>query len=38
MKNSNIDLFEGFIKPKKFNDTVKGLTIYSEDKNQKMEI
>jgi lipopolysaccharide export system permease protein len=32
MKNSNIDLFEGFIKPKKFNDTIKGLTIYSEDK------
>ena len=31
MKNSNIDLFEGFIKPKKFNDTIKGLTIYSED-------
>src|SRR5210317_421317 len=32
MKNSNIDLFEGFIKPKKFNDTIKGLTIYSEEK------
>ena len=32
MKNSNINLFEGFIKPKKFNDTVKGLTIYSESK------
>ena len=32
MKNSNIDLFEGFIKPKKFNDTIKGLTIYSEDR------
>ena len=31
MKNSNIDLFEGFIKPKKFNDTIKGLTIYTED-------
>jgi lipopolysaccharide export system permease protein len=31
MKNSNIDLFEGFIKPKKFNDTIKGLTIYAED-------
>ena len=31
MKNSNIDLFEGFIKPKKFNDAIKGLTIYSED-------
>ena len=34
MKNSNIDLFEGFIKPKKFNDTVKGLTIYSEDQSE----
>ena len=32
MKNSNINLFEGFIKPGKFNDTVKGLTIYSEAK------
>lgn len=32
MKNSNINLFEGFIKPKKFNDTIKGLTIYSESK------
>jgi len=32
MKNSNINLFEGFIKPNKFNDTVKGLTIYSESK------
>ena len=32
MKNSNVDLFEGFIKPKKFNDSVKGLTIYSEDR------
>ena len=32
MKNSNINLFEGFIKPNKFNDTVKGLTIYSEAK------
>ena len=32
MKNSNINLFEGFIKPKKFNDTVKGLTIYSDAK------
>ena len=32
MKNSNIDLFQGLMKPKKFNDTVKGLTIYSEEK------
>ena len=32
LKNSNVNLFEGFIKPKKFNDTVKDLTIYAEDK------
>ena len=32
MKNSNFDLFDGFIKPKKFNDTVKDLTIYTEDR------
>ena len=33
MKNSNINLFEGFIKPKKFNDTIKNLTIYAESKD-----
>jgi lipopolysaccharide export system permease protein len=38
MKNSNIDLFEGFIKPKKFNDTIKGLTIYSEDEKENGEL
>src|SRR6056300_1557549 len=32
LKDSNVNLFEGFIKPKKFNDTVKDLTIYAEDK------
>jgi lipopolysaccharide export system permease protein len=32
MTSSNIDLFEGFIKPKNFNDTIKDLTIYSEDR------
>src|SRR6056300_1040590 len=32
MNNSNLNFFEGFIKPKKFNDTIKGVTIYSEDK------
>ena len=37
MKNSNVDFFEGFIKPKKFNDTIKGLTIYSEDKKKNGE-
>ncbi len=34
IKNSNIDFFEGFIKPKKFNDKIKKLTIYTEDKDQ----
>lgn len=38
MKNSNIDLFDGFIKPKKFNDTIKGLTIYSEDKKENGDL
>jgi lipopolysaccharide export system permease protein len=32
LKDSNINLFEGFIKPKKFNDTIKDLTIHTEDK------
>jgi lipopolysaccharide export system permease protein len=34
IKNSSIDFFEGFIKPKKFNDQIKKLTIYAEDKDQ----
>ena len=33
LRNSNVDYFEGLIKPKKFNDTIKGLTIYAEDKD-----
>ena len=33
LRTSNVDYFEGLIKPKKFNDTIKGLTIYTEDKN-----
>jgi len=37
MKHSNVDLFDGFIKPKKFNDTIKGLTIYAEDKNENKD-
>jgi len=32
LRASDIDYFEGLIKPKKFNDTVKGLTIFAEDK------
>ena len=38
MNNSNLNFFEGFIKPKQFNDTIKGLTIYSETKNENAEL
>ena len=33
LRSSDVDYFEALIKPKKFNDTVKGLTIFAEDKN-----
>jgi len=33
LRGSNIDYFEGLIKPKKFNDAIKGLTIFAENKN-----
>tara|TARA_B100001059_G_scaffold68122_1_gene64979 strand:- start:234 stop:1355 length:1122 start_codon:yes stop_codon:yes gene_type:complete len=33
LRSSDVDYFEGLIKPKKFNDTIKGLTIFAEDKN-----
>ncbi len=34
IRSSNINFFENFIKPKRFNDTIKGLTIYSEGKTE----
>ena len=34
IRSSNINLFENLIKPKRFNDTIKGLTIYSENKSE----
>ena len=34
LRTSDIDYFESLIKPKKFNDTVKGLTIYAQDKDE----
>jgi len=37
LRSSNVDYFEGLIKPKKFNDTIKDLTIYAEDKNVNEE-
>ena len=33
VKTSSINLFENFIKPQKFNDTINGLTIYIENKD-----
>ena len=37
LRNSNVDYFEGLIKPKKFNDTLKDVTIFAEDKNNDDE-
>ena len=34
LRNSNIDFVGNFIKPKRFNDTIKGVTIYSEKKDK----
>ena len=33
LRSSSVNIFENFIKEKKFNDTIKGVTIYSESKN-----
>ena len=38
LRSSDVDYFEGLIKPKKFNDTIRGLTIFAEDKNEKGEL
>ena len=37
LRSSDVDYFEGLIKPKKFNDTIKNLTIFAEEKNIKDE-
>ena len=33
IRSSNVDFIDSFIKPKKFNDNINGLTIYAEEKN-----
>ena len=38
LRSSNVDYFEGLIKPKKFNDTIQGLTIYADEKNNEGEL
>jgi lipopolysaccharide export system permease protein len=34
IRTSNIDFIDSFIKPKKFNDTIKNLTIYADNKDE----
>ncbi len=38
IKTSNVDFFESFVKPKKFNDNIKGLTIYADQKNKEGDL
>jgi len=38
LKKSNINFFDNFIKPKKFNDTIKNLTIYAESKTPEGDL
>ena len=33
LRNSNVNFLGNFIKPKRFNDTIRGVTIYSENKD-----
>ena len=37
LRTSDVDYFEGLIKPRKFNDNIKGLTIFTEDKSSNGE-
>ena len=34
LRSSTVNFLDNFVKPKKFNDTIKGLTIYAEKKKQ----
>ena len=34
LRSSTVNFFGNFIKPRKFNDTIKGVTIYSENKDK----
>ena len=34
IKNSSVGFFESFVKPKKFNDNIKSLTIYADQKDK----
>ena len=34
LRTSTVNFFGNFVKPKKFNDTIKGITIYTEEKDE----
>ena len=34
LRSSTVNFYENFIKPQKFNDTIRGVTIYSDGKNK----
>ena len=34
IRSSNVDFIDSFVKPKKFNDNINGLTIYAEEKSK----
>ena len=38
LKKSNVNFFDNFIKPRKFNDSIKNLTIYVEGKTSEGEL
>ena len=38
LRTSTVNFYGSFIKPQKFNDTIKGLTIFSEKKNEDGEL
>ena len=38
LRTSTVNFLGNFIKPQKFNDTMKGITIYSEKKNKNGDL
>ena len=38
IRTSSVDFFESFVKQRKFNDNIEGLTIYAEEKNKKWKV
>ena len=38
IRTSSVDFFESFVKQRKFNDNIEGLTIYAEEKNKNIKL